>query len=489
MNSLHHSKRAVSKPKNWVGFKIIFPYAITGGILVCLLFLFQGCESEREEQPNILFIFSDDHAFQAISAYGSNINETPHIDRLAREGMLFNRCYVTNSICAPSRAVIQTGKYSHLNGVETNSDTFDGNQQSFPKLLQKAGYQTALVGKWHLKTAPQGFDYSEVLPGQGVYYNPDMIKNGIDTKHEGYTTEIITDLAVDWLKSKRDPRKPFMLMLQQKAPHRPWDPGPDYLTMYDDVTIPEPETLFDDYSGRGSQMKVQEITILRSLKDRDMKLTVPDNLTDKQKSDWQAAYNGKNEAFRKLKLEGKDLLSWKYQRYIKDYLRCVASLDDNIGRVLQYLDDTGLSENTVVVYASDQGFYLGEHGLYDKRLMHEESLRTPFMVRWPEVVSPGSINEDIVSNIDFAQTFLDIACAASPSDMQGQSLVPILTGHTPDNWRTRHYYHYYQNNSYHNITRHEGVTDGRYKLIHYYDLGEWEFYDLQKDPREMKSMY
>jgi arylsulfatase A-like enzyme len=456
---------------------------------ILLLAFVYGC-GRQTEPLNVLFIFSDDHAYQAISAYGSTINATPHIDRLANEGMRFNRCYVTNSICAPSRAVIQSGKYSHLNGVLTNVETFDGSQQTFPKLLQQHGYQTAIVGKWHLKSQPEGFDYAEVLPGQGKYYNPDMIKMGQDVTHTGYVTDIITDLALDWLNEKRDPAKPFMLMLQHKAPHREWQPALRHLTLYDDVTIPEPFNLFDDYAGRGSAAKNQEITILRSLKDvRDMKLAPPENLTADQLEIWNQAYTPKNEAFQQANPQGDELLRWKFQRYIKDYLRTVASLDENIGRVLQYLEETGLADNTVVVYASDQGFYLGEHGWYDKRFMFEQSLRTPLIVRWPGITAPGSVNEDIVSNLDFAQTILDIAGAPQPADMQGRSLAPVLEGQTPDDWRTTHYYHYYQYKSYHNIPRHEGVTNGRHKLIWYYDLKEWELYDLEQDPHEMNSVY
>lgn len=469
-------------------------------LIVSALVLFVlciGCES-APKPPNILFIFSDDHAYQAISAYGSTINRTPHIDRLADEGMIFNRSYVTNSICAPSRAVIQTGKYSHLNGVMTNMENFDGSQQTFPKLLQKAGYETALFGKWHLKSIPTGFDDWEVLPGQGRYYNPDFrVAPDITHNRQGYVTDIITDLALDWLKDDRDASKPFMLMLQHKAAHRPWDPSPEHLTMYDGETIPEPRNLFDDYSGRGTPAKNQEIAILRSLKNRDMKLdwisvmsdTPSDNLTPEQLKIWDEAYGAKNDAFRMSNPQGDDLLRWKFQRYIKDYLRTVASLDDNIGRVLEYLDDTGLADNTVVIYASDQGFYLGEHGWYDKRFMYEQSLRTPLIVRWPGVVKPGSINGDIVSNLDFAETFLDIAGVPIPSDMQGRSLAPVMKGHTPADWRTHHYYHYYQYKSYHNVPRHEGVTDGRHKLIWYYDREEWELFDIEQDPDEMRSVY
>ena len=460
--------------------------------LAAIALLIAASSAVAAERPNILFIFTDDHAYQSISAYGSKINQTPNIDRIARDGMLFNRCYVTNSICGPMRAVIQTGKYSHQNGFLVNGNKFDGHQQTFPKLLQGAGYQTAVIGKWHLgeHMPPQGYDYSEVLIGQGPYYNPAMLRNGKRTTHVGYTTDIITDLALDWLK-QRDDEKPFMLMYQHKAPHRNWEPGPKHLTMYDDVDIPEPESLFDDYSGRGTPAKTQDMTIAKTMTDRDLKLEPPRNFTPEQLKAWNAAYGPKNKAFREANLSGKDLVRWKYQRYIKDYLRCIASVDDNIGRMLDYLDQTGLADNTIVIYCSDQGFYLGEHGWFDKRWMYEESLRTPMMVRWPGVVKPGTTNNDIVSPLDFAETFLDIADVDIPSDMQGASLVPVLQGNTPADWRKSFYYHYYEFPGWHDVRRHYGVTDGRYKLIRFYepDVDQWELFDLQTDPQEMTSVY
>ena len=442
-------------------------------------------------RPNIVFIFSDDHAFQAISAYGSTINQTPHLDRLAKEGMLFRNCYVTNSICGPSRAVILTGKYSHLNGFyQNNGDRFDGTQQTFPKLLQNAGYQTALVGKWHLVSDPTGFHYWHILPGQGAYYNPPMIDNGRPVKHEGYTTDLITDISLDWLKN-RDKSKPFLLMCQHKAPHREWEPGPKYLDKYDDVTIPEPDTLFDDYAGRGQAVRTQDMTIARTMTERDLKLVFPNNLTPEQRKQWDAAYGAENEAFRKANLQGADHVRWKYQRYIKDYLRCVDSVDESVGRVLEFLDREGLAENTIVVYSSDQGFYLGEHGWFDKRWIYEQSVKTPLLVRWPGVVKPGSANTDMVSNLDFGETFLDAAGVSIPTDMQGRSLVPVLRGQTPADWRTSFYYHYYEFPGPHSVRRHYGVIDRRYKLVHFYepDVAEWEMFDLEADPKEMRSVF
>lgn len=455
----------------------------------------------KKERPNILFIFTDDHAYQAISAYGSNRNTTPHIDRIANEGVLFTNCCVTNSICAPSRAVIQTGKHSHLNGVYDNRQEFDISQMTFPKLLSTAGYETAMVGKWHLKAEPTYFDYWEVLPGQGHYYNPDFRTPQGRVRVEGYVTDIITDKALDWLQSKRDPEKPFMLMLQHKAPHREWSPGPDHLTTYDDVEMPEPPTLFDDYSGRGTAAKEQEMEIDRHMTlGKDLKVLgegdtenlvnrIHNRMTPEQLEAWNDAYKPKNDKFRAANLEGDELVRWKYQRYIKDYLRCIASVDDNIGRVLEYLDESGLAENTVVIYSSDQGFYLGEHGWFDKRFMYEESFKTPLVVRWPGVTPAGIKSDALVSNLDFAETFLDIAGVDIPKEMQGVSLVPLLKGEQPSNWRDAVYYHYYEFPAVHMVNKHEGVYDGRYKLMNFYELGEWELYDLENDPLELNSVY
>jgi arylsulfatase A-like enzyme len=443
-------------------------------------------------RPNIILIITDDHAAHAISAYGSKINRTPNLDRIARDGMLFRNCFVTNSLCAPSRAVILTGKHSHVNGVIDNKAVFDGAQQTFPKLLQKAGYQTAWLGKWHLKSDPTGFDRWAVLSaagGQGTYYNPAFKTDAGPRQVEGYVTDVITDMALDWLKDGRDKNKPFMLVYSHKAPHREWEPGPKHLTTYDDVTIPEPPTLFDDYEGRASPAKKQEMMVAQHLNDRDLKLVPPRNLTPEQLKAWDAAYGPKNEEFKKANLTGKELVRWKYQRYIKDYLRCVASVDDNVGRLLDYLDQSGLAKNTLVAYTSDQGFYLGEHGWFDKRWMYEESLRMPLLVRWPGVAKAGSENRDLVQNLDFAETFLDAAGVKVPDDVQGRSLVPLLKGETPKDWRKSVYYHYYEYPAVHMVQRHYGVRTDRYKLVHYYLIDEWELFDLQKDAQEIKSVY
>lgn len=463
-------------------------------MLRCILFLcLLATPSFAATRPNIVLIFTDDHAYQAIGAYGSRINETPNIDRLAREGMRFDRCCVTISICGPCRATVLTGKYSHKNGYYNNEGQapFDGSQVTFPKLLQVAGYETALIGKWHLESEPTGFDHWEILVGQGRYYNPLLIANGVKGKRPGYVTEILTELALDWLGGERDAAKPFLLMLQHKAPHRPWEPGPKQLRLYEDQTIPEPASLFEDYSQRGKAVRKQDMTIAKTMTEGDLKLTEPVGLNAEQLGNWNAVYGPYNEEFRQANLQGDALVRWKYQRYIKDYLRCVAAVDDSVGEVLNYLDESGLAENTIVVYCSDQGFYLGEHGWFDKRWMYEESLRTPLLVRWPGVAKAGSYTEAISSPLDLAETFLDAAGAEIPADMQGRSLRPLLSGETPTDWRKSFYYHYYEYPGSHSVRKHYGVTDGRFKLIHFYeaDVNEWELYDLHNDRAEVVNLY
>jgi arylsulfatase A-like enzyme len=443
------------------------------------------------QRPNILFIMSDDHAYQAIGAYGSNRNETPNIDRLAKEGMRFDRAFVTNSICGPSRAVILTGKYSHLNGFHDNSGQawFNGKQQTAPKLLQAAGYQTAVIGKWHLNSDPTGFDYWHILIGQGPYYNPRMKTSDGFVQHDGYTTDIITDVALDWLQTKRDPNKPFLLMYQHKAPHRNWQPAARHLEKYRDEKIPEPETLFDDYSGREKPAAENQMSIARHLTPHDLKLVPQPGLTPEQQAAFDEAYGPENEALKKALLTPKQQTQWNYQRFVKDYLRCVDAVDENVGRVLDYLDQSGLAENTVVIYTSDQGWYLGEHGWYDKRWMYEESFRTPLLIRWPGKTKAGSTSDKMVMNLDLAETFLDIAGVEVPPDMQGASLVPILRGEETPDWRKSVYYHYYEFPQPHHVHPHYGVRTERYKLIHFYTIDAWELFDLQKDPHELKSVY
>ena len=444
-------------------------------------------------RPNIVFLFSDDHAYQAIGAYGDarKLIETPHLDRLAKEGKRFDRCVVPNSICGPSRATVLTGKYSHLNGFYNNNNSrFDGSQTTFPKLLQAAGYQTAVIGKWHLVSDPTGFDEWHILPGQGVYYNPPMIRNGERVQHQGYVTDVITDLSLEWLKG-RDKSKPFLLMCQQKAPHRGWEPATRHLGHDGDRKYPEPPTLFDDYSGRGKAERDQDMTIEKTLTPQDLKLTPPQRLTPEQRQAWDAYYEPRNAAFREANLEGKDLVRWKYQRYMHDYLGCVKSVDEGVGRLLKFLDDEGLAEDTIVVYSADQGFYLGEHGWFDKRWIFEESLRAPLLVRWPGVVQAGSTSSSLVSNVDFAATFLDAAGLPVPAEMQGRSLVPLLKGQTPKDWRTSFYYEYYEYPQPHHVRPHHGVVTDRYKLVRFDtpDVDYWELFDLREDPLELRSVY
>jgi arylsulfatase A-like enzyme len=444
-------------------------------------------------QPNILFIFSDDHAYQAISAYGDkrHLIETPNLDRIAKEGMRFDRCLVPNSICGPSRASILTGKYSHLNGFYNNSNSkFDGSQQTFPKLLRATGYQSAIIGKWHLVSDPTGFDFWQILPGQGVYFNPPMIRNGEQVKTEGYVTDIITDLTLDWLK-KRDKSKPFLLMCQHKAPHREWSPPPRFLDHDLDRKYPEPETLFDDYSGRGLAVRDQDMTIEKTFTERDAKLTAPPEMTPEQLKAWDAYYRPRNEAFRKANLSGKDLVRWRYNRYMHDYVGCIKAVDEGVGRLLDYLKQEGLEKDTLVIYSSDQGFYTGEHGWFDKRWIFEESLRTPFLARWPGVIKPDQVNKDIVSILDFTSTFVEVAGVKIPSDLQGRSLLPLFGGKTPNDWPKSFYYHYYEYPAPHHVRPHYGVVTDRYKLVHFYmpDVNYWELYDSQADPLEVKSFY
>lgn len=444
------------------------------------------------ERPNIVFIFSDDHAFQAISAYNDprKLIETPNIDRIGREGMRFDRCLVPNSICGPSRATVLTGKYSHINGFFNNSNSrFDGSQSTFPKQLQAAGYQTAIVGKWHLVSNPTGFDDWHILPGQGVYYNPPMIHNGKTERHEGYATDLITDFSLEWL-AKRDKTRPFLLMCQHKAPHREWSPALRHLGHNGDRVYPEPPTLFDDYSGRGLAEHDQDMTIAKTITPLDVKLTTPASLNAQQRKVWDAYYGPRNAAYAKQNPQGKDLVHWRYQRYMHDYLGCVKAVDESVGRVLKYLDDEGLAENTIVVYTSDQGFYLGEHGWFDKRWIFEESVRSPLLIRWPKTTKAGATSSALVSNLDFAATFLDAAGLAVPPEVQGKSLVPLLKGEAPADWRKSFYYEYYEYPAPHHVRPHYGVVTDRYKLVHFYgpDVNYWELFDRQTDPFELKSL-
>ena len=469
-------------------------------------------QSNSDPRPNIIFIMTDDHAEQAISSYGSQLIQTPNIDRIATEGIRFNNSFVTNSICAPSRAVLLTGQYSHRNGLRDNRDEFDGSQMTFPKLLQEAGYQTAIIGKWHLKTAPTGFDDWKVLIGQGEYYNPQMVHNGDSSQLTGYTTDLITDLALDNLQN-RDQEKPFCLLYHHKAPHRNWMPNLKHLALFK-KDLPVPATFFDDYRTRATTAGEQDMRIADMFLSLDMKLQPGDyeeetgtggnkdfdpelawansysRLTEKQKLGWDAHYDSVNQAFREAELEGKSLTYWKYQRYMKDYLRCVVSVDENIGRLLDYLDEEGLADNTLVIYTSDQGFYLGEHGWYDKRFMYEESLSMPLVMRYPPAIPAGQVTNAMTLNLDFAPTLLDFAGVNIPGAMQGQSLRPIMAGKPIANWRSAMYYHYYEYpHGWHNVKKHYGMRNQQYKLIHFYDeVDTWELYDLKNDPKELKNL-
>ena len=500
---------------------LLIPLAIT-----CIA----GCKEKAEvKRPNIIIMMTDDHTTQAMSCYGSRLMQTPNLDRLAKEGMLFENCYVTNAISGPSRACILTGKFGHKNGFTDNSQTFNGDQQTYPKLLKAAGYQTAMIGKWHLDSDPQGFDFWSVLVGQGEYYSPIFKENGKEIVEPGYVTDIVTNKTIDFL-DKRDKSKPFAVMYYHKAPHRNWMPAQRYLGAYDTVTFPEPANLLDNYAGRGRAAKEQLMQIDRDMwPEWDLKLVSPEemenitagsqdgetnkedvsNANDRQagiakfkaaymrmnpeeRASWDKAYAARIAEYHSGKLKGDDLTRWKYQQYMKDYCATVRAVDENVGRLLKYLEEQGELDNTIIVYTSDQGFFLGEHGWFDKRFMYEECQRMPLLVRYPQAIKAGSTTKALAMNVDFAPTFLDFAGVEIPRDIQGESLRPILEneGHTPENWREAVYYHYYEYPSWHMVKRHYGIRTDRYKLIHFYnDVDEWELYDLQNDPMEMQSVY
>ena len=477
------------------------------------------------KQPNILFILSDDHSLQTLGAYKSRMqdfiqqhNITPNIDKIAAQGILFENSFVGNSICGPSRASMLTGKHSHINGFRTNEDRFDSGQWTVAKELQKANYQTAVIGKWHLGSLPTGFDDYHVLPGQGVYYNPDFISKesrGLVRK-QGYCSDVIGDMTIEWLDKKRDKSKPFFLCSWHKAPHRTWMPHPRYFDFLEGVDVPEPENLYDDYQGRTEAARLQEMTIRDHMNiSTDLKVTPPvattsvetiremtpktksmdpvtfdefERMTPEQKQAWDEYYVPRNAAFRAKNLQGKDLTRWKYQAYLKDYIKCIKAMDDNVGRVLDYLKNNDLENNTIVIYSSDQGFYNGEHGWYDKRWMYEESLRNPLIIKWPNVTTPGTSCKEMVQNIDYTPTILEAAGIKVPKQVQGNSLVPLLEGKSPKDWRKSILYTYYEK-GIHAVPPHRGIRNHRYKLIEFHTKGEWEFYDLQKDPLEMRSEY
>ena len=488
--------------------------------------LFTVSCSEKDERPNILFIMSDDHAYQAISSYSDKLINTPNIDRIANDGILFSNACVTNSICAPSRAVILTGKHSHLNGKVDNGFPFDTTQVTFPQLFQKAGYQTAMFGKLHFGNNPKGVDDFLILPGQGSYINPKFLGKEKDTIIQGYVTDVITDLTLNWFREKRDKEKPFLMMYLHKAPHRPWWPSPEKFAEFYEKEFPEPETLFDDYKGRGSAAKSAEMNILTHMQYMHDSKIRPSTLEEmgevnpeivyyridgteyrpgpggflvpfnRGNPDQIAKYNVTldkiNNDFKENwpKMNDKEKMQWKFQRYMQDYLATISSIDDNVGRVLDYLEENDLADNTLVVYTSDQGFYLGEHGWYDKRFIYDESFKTPLLIKWPNKIKPGITNDEMVQNLDFAQTFLEAAGISSTEDMQGESLMPLLTG-DEDRWtRKEVYYHYYEYPSVHMVKRHYGIVNKEFKLVRfYYDVDEWELYDRLNDPNEMNNVY
>ena len=477
-------------------------YGLTGAIAMGAF-----VPAQAQKKPmNIVFIMSDDHSYQTISAYDKRFISTPNIDWLADNGVKFQESFVANSLSGPSRACMLTGKHSHANGFTDNSKTFDGGQQTFPKLLQKQGYQTAMIGKWHLTSLPTGFNYWDILIGQGDYYNPDFLSNGKKIRRPGYVTNIIADMAIDWMENKRDKNKPFCLLMHNKAPHRVWNPDTCDLRLYDDVTYPLPKTFYDDYAGRLAAQK-QEMSIIK-----DMDLVYDNKMADKeneihtttgleqwgrgnykrmtpsQRAQWDSYYDPIIKKFKEDKLSGKALAEWKYQRYMHDYMRVIHSVDRNVGRVIEYLRQHGLLDNTMIVYTSDQGFYMGEHGWFDKRFMYEESFRTPLLVYYPG--GKHGVVKEMVQNIDYAPTFLDVAGAKVPSNIQGQSFLPLLEGKKPANWRQSLYYHYYEYPAEHSVCRHYGIRTKRYSLMHFYnDINAWELYDLKKDPDQMHNIY
>ena len=489
-------------------------------VLLTLVFSCKTKDKKVPTRPNILFIMSDDHAYQAISAYSDKLIQTPHIDRIGNEGMRFTNASVTNSICAPSRATILTGKHTHLNGKINNIMPFDTTQVTFPQLFQKAGYQTAMFGKLHFGNNPKGVDDFMILPGQGSYINPEFITPNGNITITGYVTDIITDLTLDWLDKKRDTTKPFMMMYMHKAAHRAWWPSAEKMKEFSNKKFPEPESLFDDYANRGTAAQTAEMNLLYHMDyTQDSKImpeTIADmggvepnilpiiydgeyalkqsynRLTEEQKTLYNPLLDAINLDFKTnwKEMTDKEKMSWKYQRYMQDYLACVSSVDDNVGRVLDYIDANDLAENTIVIYTSDQGFYLGEHGWFDKRFIYAESFKTPLLIRWPNQIKAGMTNDDMVQNLDFAQTFLEAAQIKGPHDMQGLSLMPLLK-QEPKNWnRDAAYYHYYEYPGWHSVKRHYGIVTKNYKLAHfYYDIDEWELYDLKNDPQEMNNVF
>ncbi|MEP2059352.1 MAG: sulfatase [Maribacter litoralis] len=485
------------------------------GILILIGLISISCNTnsqsgkKNDQKPNIVFIMADDHAIQAISAYGhpiSKLAKTPNIDRIAENGAIFQNSFVTNSICGPSRAVILTGKHSHINGFRQNGDHFNGSQPTLPKMLQQSGYETAVFGKWHLHGYPEGFDHWKIIVDQGNYYNPDFIDNGDTTHIEGYATDIITEDALHWLKQDRTDSLPFFLMVQHKAPHRNWMPALRHTNLYDSVLFPLPDSYFPEFNKQWAA-KEQLQTIYKDMYEgHDLKMTTAygstellnnpwttdfDRMTPNQREIWDGAYLKKNNAFHKAKLSGKELAIWKGQRYIQDYMATIAAVDEGVGRILDYLEESGLDENTLVVYTSDQGFWMGENGWFDKRFMYEESFKTPLLMQLPGTIQQGTKINAMVQNLDFAPTFLDLTGYSNLStDMQGESFVGLLNGTIKEeDFRDVVYYHYYDYPAFHMVKKHYGIRTKRYKLIHFYDdIDTWELYDLERDPKEKTNL-
>ena len=469
-------------------------------LLTSLIVTITSCNSDKRiplKKPNIIYIMADDLTTQAISAYGGiykDIAPTPNIDKVAKEGMLFQDVLVTNSICGPSRAAILTGNYSNLNGYYKNESggKFDDSKWTFPQEFQKSGYKTALFGKWHLGTEPVGFDtfkYHNASGQQGNYWNPLYNDNGKNVKEKGYATNLSTDFALNWLDTKEKSKEPFLMVLQYKAPHRPWHPDTKYEKLWDDVEMPYPSTFNDTYKGREKTAGDTEMT-MEYFSRRDMKLERPKNLKRKERIQWDFYGAKAGEIVQPKGMSDEEGKKWRYQNYIKDYLACVKSVDDNIGRVLTYLKENNLEDNTIIIVTSDQGFYLGDHGFFDKRFIYEESLRMPFMVKYPERIKAGSVNEDIITNIDFAPTLLELAGITTTQKMQGTSFVPVLEGNTPKDWQDAMYYHYYEFPFWHHVQPHYGIRTQKYTLAHfYYNIDVWELYDLEKDPNQMNNIY
>lgn len=464
-----------------------------------------------QQKPNVIYIMSDDHDDDAISAYNKQFISTPNIDRIAKEGMRFNKAFVGNSICSPSRATLLTGQHSHKNGVKDNRTPFDQSRMTMPKLLQAAGYETAVIGKWHLHSLPTGFDYWKILPGMGQYWNTRIIEMSGDTITEkGYSSDVLTDNAINWL-SNRKKDKPFVLLFHHKAPHRYFFPNLKHLEVFHKKKFLMPSTLFNDTTGKGSAWRMQTMSILPDMKlcsdlkvDPNALMDIPElrpdsaeiayynaimrRVPEEKRARYLEIYAERGKLIREKKLRGKKLLEYKYQWYMQDYLACIASIDESIGRILDYLDTNDMAKNTAVVYTSDQGFYLGENGWFDKRFMYDVSMQTPLLVRWPEVIKARQVNNDLVQNIDFAPTILDMTGTPVPDSMQGVSLVPLFRGQQLPVKRDFLYYHYYEYVKDHTVIPHRGIRGKRYKLIHFYTVDEWELYDLQKDPEEQRNL-